>query len=61
MGASVLNKDAMCLVVFRVPTISGVFAPAASATRFDMELDRTSDGCKWHSVIVEWAVVIGIC
>ena len=65
MGASGFNKDAMCPVVFRggtdVPTVSGVFAPGASVTGFDMELYHASNGSKWHSVIVEWAVVMGLC
>ena len=55
----------MCPVVFRggtnVPPVSGVFAPGALVTGFDMELYRASDGCKWHSVIVKWSVVIGVC
>ena len=65
MGASGFNEGAMCPVVFRggtdVPPISGVFAPGASVTRVDMELYRASNGCKGHSVIVKWAVMIGIC
>ena len=65
MGASGFNEDVTCLVVFRrgtdVPPISGVFVPGASLTGFDIELYRTPDGHKWHSVIVKWAVVIGIC
>ena len=59
------NEYAMCPVVFRggtnVPPISGVFAPGASMTRFDMELYHASDGRKWHSVVVKWAMVIGVC
>ena len=65
MGASGFNKDVMCLVVFRegtnVPTISGVFAPDASTTGFDMELYSAANWCKWQLVIVKWVMVIGIC
>ncbi len=65
MGASGFNEDVMCLVVFRggtdVPTVSGVFAPGALVTGFDMELYHAANWCKWHPVIVEWAVVIGVC
>ena len=65
MEARGFNKDAMCLVVFRggtdVSPISGVFAAGALVTGFDMELNCASNGRKWHSVIVKWAVVIGIC
>ena len=65
MGASGFHKDAMCPVVFwggtDVPSVSGVFAPGASATGFDMELYCTVDCGKWHPVIVERAVVIVLC
>ncbi len=65
MGASGFDKDAMCSVVFRrftdVPSVSGMFAPGALVTGFDMELYRASDGRKWHSVIVKRSVVIGVC
>ena len=64
-GASGFNEYAMSPVVCRggtdVPPVSGVFARGASLTGFDMELCHPSDGRKWHSVIVKWAVVIGIC
>ncbi len=65
MGASGFDKDAMCSVVFRrctdVPSVSGMFAPGASATGFDVELYGAADWCKRHSVIVKWSVVIGVC
>ena len=65
MGASGFYKVAMCSVVFRrgtdVPAFSGMFAPGASATGFYMELYGAADWRKWHSVIVEWSVVIGVC
>ena len=65
MGASGFHKDAMCPVVFRggtdVPSVSGVFAPGASVTGFDMELYGAADWRKRHSVIVKWSVVIGVC
>ena len=53
------------MIVFREGTyvlpISGVFAPGASATWFDMELKHAANWCKWQPVVVEWAVVIGVC
>ena len=59
------NEDAMCPVVIKectdVPPVSEVFAPGASVTGSDMKLHCSSDGCKRHSVIVKWAVVIGVC
>ena len=38
-----------------------MFTPGAAATGFDMELYRAIEWREWHSVVVEWAVVISIC
>jgi hypothetical protein len=42
MGSHGFDEDVMCSVVFRggtnVPTVSGIFAPAASVTGIYMEL-----------------------
>ena len=65
VGASRFYKYAMCPVVFRrgtdVPAVSGVFAPGATATVFDVELYGTPDWRQWHPVRVKWSMVIGVC
>ena len=64
MGPRGFYEDAMCSVMFRggtnVPTVSGMFAPAAPVTGFYVELYRTANRCKWHSVVVKRPMVIGI-
>ena len=64
MGSRGFYKNAMCSVMFRggsnVPTVGGMFAPAASVPGFYVELNCAADRCKWHSVVIKRPVEIGI-
>ena len=45
----------------KVPSVTGVFAPARASCRLDVKLHSTSHGCKGHAPVVKLPMMVRVC